>query len=53
MTKKKSANDASDKAVGDAAHKAATDKGMSPAEAMMRKRAAERKAARERAREMK
>jgi hypothetical protein len=53
MAKKKSANDASDKAVGDAAHKAATDKGMSPSEAMMRKRAAERKAARERAREMK
>ena len=53
MAKKKSANDASDKAVGDAAHKAATDKGMSPAEAMMRKRAAERKAARERARKMK
>ena len=53
MAKKKSANDASDKAIGDAAHKAATDKGMSPAEAMMRKRAAERKSARERAREMK
>jgi hypothetical protein len=51
--KKKAANAASDAAAGDAAHKAATDKGLSPAEAMMRKRAAERKAARERARKMK
>ena len=51
--KKKAADTASDTAAGDAAHKAATDKGMSPAEAMMRKKAAERKAARERARAMK
>jgi|5B_taG_2_1085324.scaffolds.fasta_scaffold07884_3 hypothetical protein len=51
--KKKSADMASDVAAGDAAHKAATDKGMSPADAMMRKKAAERKAARERARMMK
>ena len=49
MEKRKASNDASDKAVGDAAHKAATEKGLSPAEAMMRKKAAERKAARERA----
>ena len=51
--KKKASDMASDAAAGDAAHKAATDKGMSPAEAMMRKKAAERKAARERARMMK
>jgi hypothetical protein len=51
--KKKAADTASDTAAGDAAHKAAMDKGMSPAEAMMRKKAAERKAARERARQMK
>ena len=50
-SKKKAADTASDTAAGDAAHKAATDKGMSPAEAMMRKRAAERKVARERARD--
>jgi len=51
--KKKAADAASDAAAGDAAHKAATEKGMSPAEAMMRKKAAERKAARARAKAMK
>ena len=41
--KKKASDMASDAAAGDAAHKAATDKGMSPAEAMMRKKADEEK----------
>ena len=50
--KKKAADAASDTA-GDVTYKAATEKGMSPAEAMMRKKAAERKSARERARAMK
>ena len=40
------------KAAGDAAHKAASDKGMSPAEAEMRRKAAERKAARAKKRQM-
>jgi len=41
------------KAAGDAAHKAASDKGMSPAEAEMRRKAAERKAAMAKKRSMK